>query len=109
MVSGSWSWKQYFVMVIILSSSSLFPGEFKSYSSVLHIDNADRHKGGVYICMANNGIGQPASAQVTLKVLCELYNNFTKILCKFTLILYEKCINFVSFYLQHFRSTGNHS
>lgn len=39
--------------------------------------------------MANNGIGQPASAQVTLKVLCESYNNFTKILCKFTLILYE--------------------
>ncbi|KAL5274713.1 LSAMP.2 family protein [Megaselia abdita] len=44
-------------------------GEFNSHSSVLHIDNADRHKGGVYICMANNGIGQPASAQVTLKVL----------------------------------------
>ncbi|XP_062125458.1 lachesin isoform X3 [Drosophila sulfurigaster albostrigata] len=44
-------------------------GEEKLHSHVLSIENVDRHKGGVYICTANNGVGQPASSQVVLHVL----------------------------------------
>lgn len=38
----------------------------------------DRHKGGVYICTANNGVGQPASSQVILHVLCKYANEMKK-------------------------------
>ncbi|XP_031632888.1 limbic system-associated membrane protein isoform X2 [Contarinia nasturtii] len=44
-------------------------GDEKLSSSVLLIENMDRHKGGTYICTANNGVGQAASAQVVLHVL----------------------------------------
>ncbi|XP_050324691.1 uncharacterized protein LOC126755964 isoform X2 [Bactrocera neohumeralis] len=44
-------------------------GEEKLHSHILSIENVDRHKGGVYICTANNGVGQPASSQVVLHVL----------------------------------------
>ncbi|KAH8292270.1 hypothetical protein KR054_007975 [Drosophila jambulina] len=44
-------------------------GEEKLHSHVLSIENVDRHKGGVYICTANNRVGQPASSQVVLHVL----------------------------------------
>jgi hypothetical protein len=47
------------------------PGEEKLQSPILSIENMDRHKGGVYICQANNGVGKPASSQVVLHVLCE--------------------------------------
>jgi hypothetical protein len=46
-------------------------GEEKLQSPILSIENMDRHKGGVYICQANNGVGKPASSQVVLHVLCE--------------------------------------
>uniref|UniRef100_B3P5X2 GG12092 n=1 Tax=Drosophila erecta TaxID=7220 RepID=B3P5X2_DROER len=46
-------------------------GEEKLHSHVLSIENVDRHKGGVYICTANNRVGQPASSQVVLHVLCK--------------------------------------
>lgn len=52
---------------------SMFVGDEKLSSSTLLIENMDRHKGGTYICTANNGVGQPASAQVVLHVLCK-YN-----------------------------------
>lgn len=41
----------------------------------------DRHKGGTYICTANNGVGQTASSQIALHVLCkwkEMFKYFTK-------------------------------
>ncbi|XP_037891604.1 neural cell adhesion molecule 2 isoform X1 [Glossina fuscipes] len=44
-------------------------GEEKLHSHILSIENVDRHKGGVYICTANNGVGQAASSQVVLHVL----------------------------------------
>ncbi|KAL5274436.1 LSAMP family protein [Megaselia abdita] len=44
-------------------------GEQKLHSQILTIEDADRHKGGIYICVANNGVGQPATAQVVLHVL----------------------------------------
>ena len=31
-----------------------------------------RHDAGVYVCNAENGVGKPASAQISLQVLCEL-------------------------------------
>lgn len=44
----------------------------------------DRHKGGIYICTASNGVGHSASSQINLHVLCESYhfNLFVKIVLK---------------------------
>ncbi|GAB0088395.1 Immunoglobulin [Sergentomyia squamirostris] len=44
-------------------------GEEKLSSPALTIESMDRHKGGTYICTANNGVGQPATSQVLLHVL----------------------------------------
>lgn len=55
--------------------NSEFVGDAKLSSPVLLIDGMDRHKGGTYICTANNGVGQSASTQVVLHVLCK-YNAF---------------------------------
>jgi hypothetical protein len=49
----------------------LFTGEEKFVSSNYVIENMDRHKGGTYICTANNGVGQTASSQIALHVLCK--------------------------------------
>lgn len=49
----------------------LFAGEEKFVSSNYVIENMDRHKGGTYICTANNGVGQTASSQIALHVLCK--------------------------------------
>lgn len=49
----------------------IFKGEQKLHSHTLTIEDADRHKGGVYVCVANNGVGQPATGQVVLHVLCK--------------------------------------
>lgn len=46
-------------------------GDEKLTSPIMTIDSMDRHKGGTYICSANNGVGQAASTQVNLHVLCE--------------------------------------
>lgn len=46
-------------------------GDEKLTSHIMTIDSMDRHKGGTYICSANNGVGQAASTQVNLHVLCE--------------------------------------
>lgn len=62
-------YKYYFSF--LLSILSYFLGEEKLHSHILSIENVDRHKGGVYICTANNGVGQPASSQVVLHVLCK--------------------------------------
>ncbi|CAO1421392.1 unnamed protein product [Diamesa tonsa] len=44
-------------------------GEDKLFSPILSVENMDRHKGGVYICTATNGVGKAASSQVILHVL----------------------------------------
>ncbi|CAO1390750.1 unnamed protein product [Diamesa hyperborea] len=50
--------------------NNLLPnGEEKYVSSEYIIENMDRHKGGTYICTANNGVGQTASSQIALHVL----------------------------------------
>ena len=46
-------------------------GEEKFVSPSYVIENMDRHKGGTYICTANNGVGQTASSQISLHVLCK--------------------------------------
>lgn len=48
-----------------------FTGEEKFVSQSYVIENMDRHKGGTYICTASNGVGQTASSQIVLHVLCE--------------------------------------
>lgn len=57
--------------VSVLMVLSLNLGEEKLPSQILSIENMDRHKGGVYICTANNGVGKAASSQVILHVLCK--------------------------------------
>lgn len=47
------------------------------------IDSMDRHKGGTYICSANNGVGNTASTQVNLHVLCEYRKVFVCCYCIF--------------------------
>ncbi|XP_058824560.1 hemicentin-1-like [Topomyia yanbarensis] len=50
--------------------NNLLPnGEEQFTSSVYVIENMDRHKGGTYICTANNGVGQVATSQIILHVL----------------------------------------
>lgn len=56
-------------------SRSISAGDEKLPSPILSIDNMDRHKGGVYICTATNGVGKAASSQVVLHVLCKFQLN----------------------------------
>lgn len=51
-------------------------GEEKVSSPFYVIENMDRHKGGTYICTASNGVGQTASSQILLHVLCEYQKAF---------------------------------
>lgn len=51
----------------------LFTGEEKYVSNIYTIENMDRHKGGIYLCTASNGIGQVASNQMNLHVLCKFF------------------------------------
>lgn len=53
------------------------PGEEKFVSSSYVIESMDRHKGGTYICTANNGVGQVASSQIMLHVLCKYKEHFS--------------------------------
>ncbi|KAJ6637933.1 Neuronal growth regulator 1 [Pseudolycoriella hygida] len=46
-------------------------GDEKLISPVMTIEAMDRHKGGTYICTADNGVGEAATTQVNLHVLCE--------------------------------------
>lgn len=41
-------------------------------STSLTIESMDRHKGGLYICTASNGVGLAAITQVNVHVLCKL-------------------------------------
>lgn len=85
----------------VFFSSSNFPlptGEEKYINSVYIIENMDRHKGGVYICTANNGVGQVASSQINLHVLCKYEWTFIFILL-FIFILYLSIIQLKQFIL----------
>ncbi|XP_037923179.1 limbic system-associated membrane protein isoform X2 [Hermetia illucens] len=44
-------------------------GEEKLHSPILSVEGMDRHKAGVYVCEASNGVGKPAMSQVVLHVL----------------------------------------
>jgi len=46
----------------------MFTGENKKTGLVLHFPSTTRHHSGIYICQANNGGGQPSSAEVRLDV-----------------------------------------
>lgn len=54
-----------------ITTTELTTGEEEIASPSLTIENMDRHKGGTYICTADNGVGQPATSVVVLHVLCE--------------------------------------
>lgn len=67
-------------------------GEEQFTSSVYVIENMDRHKGGTYICTANNGVGQVATSQIILHVLCEYFGSLFNLhyLC-FIFLNIESC------------------
>ena len=44
------------------------------------IQDVSRHNTGVYTCTADNGVGQPASADIDLKVLCESISSDSSVL-----------------------------
>ena len=46
-------------------------GEKSVLGRSMVIQDVSRHHTGVYTCTADNGVGQPASADIDLKVLCE--------------------------------------
>lgn len=54
-----------------MKNVKIIQGEEKLHAEVLTIESMDRHKGGTYVCTANNGVGKPASSQVLLHVLCK--------------------------------------
>ncbi len=37
----------------------------------LKLDNVGRHDAGIYMCTANNGVGQEASAEITVHIACK--------------------------------------
>lgn len=64
--------KSIFLFVLhIFNIHEFILGDERLYSPVLSIESMDRHKGGVYICSADNGVGKPAQSQVVLHVLCK--------------------------------------
>uniref|UniRef100_A0A182M4I9 Ig-like domain-containing protein n=1 Tax=Anopheles culicifacies TaxID=139723 RepID=A0A182M4I9_9DIPT len=64
--------------------NNLLPnGEEQFTNPVYVIENMDRHKGGTYICTANNGVGQVATSQIILHVLSFLKSqNFSQLTFK---------------------------
>lgn len=54
-----------------------YAGDAELASPSLTIENMDRHKGGNYICTADNGVGSPVSSQLSLRVLCEYIHSGT--------------------------------
>lgn len=74
--------KNNFLIFFFSPQKKKYLGEDKLVSSILSIENMDRHKGGVYICTANNGVGEPALSQVSVHVLCECSFVFIKIIYK---------------------------
>jgi hypothetical protein len=52
--------------------NNLLPSGEKSESGrSIVVQDVTRHHTGVYTCTANNDVGQPATAEIDLKVLCE--------------------------------------
>jgi hypothetical protein len=39
----------------------------------LQLENVGRNDAGIYLCTANNGVGESASAQITVHINCKLY------------------------------------
>lgn len=64
---------------VIHSVYLYFAGEEEIASPSLTIENMDRHKGGTYICTADNGVGLPATSLVILHVLCKYGVGVTRI------------------------------
>ncbi len=46
-------------------------GEKQSYGTVLELLNVTRRDSGLYICEAANGVDNPVSAKIDLKIICK--------------------------------------
>lgn len=78
-------------------------GEDKYVSPVYIVENMDRHKGGIYICTANNGVGPPASNQIILHVLCKF-----ALFCILFTLFFSCFLVTIMFYLLLFDELEHH-
>jgi hypothetical protein len=60
-------------LCVCLQGGQLPSGESTVQGFSLTLEQVDRHQAGVYQCLASNGVGQSATFDTTLHVLCE-YN-----------------------------------
>ncbi|KAL1124629.1 hypothetical protein AAG570_001253, partial [Ranatra chinensis] len=52
--------------------NNILPSGEKSVEGIsITIEQANRHQAGIYQCTASNGVGQPATRDITLQVLCK--------------------------------------
>ena len=56
---------------IFLQGGLLNTGHTKVEGLSLQLENVGRTDAGIYICTANNGVGEPASAQITVNINCK--------------------------------------
>ena len=59
-------------MILILFQGGLLnTGYTKVEGLSLQLENVGRTDAGIYICTANNGVGESASAQITVNINCK--------------------------------------
>ena len=59
-------------LTFIFSQYQMLPsGEKQSYGAVLELLNVTRRDSGLYICEAANGVDNPVSAKIDLKIICK--------------------------------------
>ena len=68
--------KQIIFWIYNFQNNVLPSGEKSFESQSIVIQDLNRHHSGSYICTASNGVGQAASAEINLKVLCKLKGNY---------------------------------
>ncbi len=66
----------------IFQNNVLPSGEKSVESQSIIVQDLSRHHSGTYICTASNGVGQSASSEINLKVLCKyLFRYHTLFFC----------------------------
>ena len=62
------------ILILILFQGGLLnTGYNKAEGLSLQLENVGRRDAGIYICTANNGVGESASAQITVNINCKFH------------------------------------
>jgi hypothetical protein len=71
----TWTTKVYFKKVLLFSFLNyLFKGEeikLLNHRELLKFTASDRQMAGIYECKAVNGVGEPATDQIELNIICK--------------------------------------